>query len=90
MLSKFLLRHGLVFDEVNANGQRKKNWTLAHWAWIKRIEFAEKSDNDVLAYYVDRVRQAIEDKARLERLVESEAQKPRWKPRVDALRCLKC
>ena len=43
----------------------------------------------MLAYYVDRVRQAVEDKKMLERLVESETQKPRWKPRVDALRCLK-
>ena len=89
MLSKFLLRHGLVFDETNAAGQRKGNWTAAHWAWIKKIEFAEKADSDVLAYYVDRVRQAVEDKKMLERLVESETQKPRWKPRVDALRCLK-
>lgn len=89
MLSKFLLRHGLVFDETNARGQRKKNWTAAHWAWIKRAEFAEKADKDALAYYVDRVRQAVEDKARLEGLVEAESQKPRWKPRVDALRCIK-
>lgn len=89
MLSKFLLRHGLVFDETNARGQRRKNWTAAHWAWIKRVEFAEKADNDVLAYYVDRVRQAVEDKSRLEKLVEAESQKPRWRPRVDALRCIK-
>ena len=89
MLSKFLLRHGLVFDETNARGQRKGNWTAAHWAWINRVEFAEKADNDVLAYYVDRVRQAVEDKARLEKLVEAESRRPRWKPRVDALRCIK-
>ena len=88
-LSKFLLRHGLVFSETNARGQRKKNWTAAHWAWIRSVSFPEKADNDVLAYYVDRVRQATEDKARLEKLVEAEAQKPRWRPRVDALRCLK-
>lgn len=89
LLSKFLLRHGMVFDERNASGQRKQNWTTAHWAWIKRIEFAEKADGDVLAYYIDRVHQADEDKKRLEKLVEAESQKPRWKPRVDALRCLK-
>ncbi len=38
-LSKFLLRHGTVFSETNAKGQRKKNWTAAHWAWIRSIEF---------------------------------------------------
>ena len=89
LLSKFLLRHGLVFDEVNARGQRKKNWTADHWAWIRGIGFAEKADNDVLAYYVDRVHQAEEDKKRLEKLVGEESQRPRWKPRVDAMRCLK-
>ena len=88
-LSKFLLRHGLVFDETTPTGRRKGNWTAAHWAWIRSIEFSEKSDNDVLAYYIDVVRQATEDKKRLERLVEAEASKPRWKKRVDSLRCLK-
>ena len=89
MLSKFLLRHGLVFDEVTPSGQRRKNWTRAHWAWIKGISFAEGADDDVLAYYVDRVRQACEEKARLERLVAAEASKPRWRARVDSIRCLK-
>ena len=88
-LSKFLLRHGLVFSETNAKGQRKKNWTAAHWAWIRSISFPDKADDEVLAYYIDAARQAMEDKARLERLVEAEASKPRWKKRVDSLRCLK-
>ena len=88
-LSKFLLRHGLVFGETTPSGQRRGNWTAAHWAWIKSISFAEKADNDVLAYYIDATRQAMEDKARLERLVEAEASKPRWKRRVDSIRCLK-
>lgn len=43
----------------------------------------------MLTYYVDATRQAMEDKARLEKLVETEASKPRWKKRVDLLRCLK-
>ena len=47
------------------------------------------ADNDVLAYYVDAVRRAAEEKARLEGLVEAEARKPRWRRRVDSLRCLK-
>ena len=88
-LSKFLLRHGLVFSETNAKGQRKKNWTAAHWAWIRSISFPDKADDEVLAYYIDAARQAMEDKARLERLVEAEASRPRWKKRVDSLRCLK-
>ena len=70
-LSKFLLRHGLVFDERTPTGRRKGNWTRAHWSWIESIRFAERADNDVLAYYVDAVRRAAEEKARLEGLVEA-------------------
>ena len=44
----------------------------------KSVSFAERADNEVLAY-IDRVNQATEDKARLERLVAAEASKPRWK-----------
>lgn len=47
------------------------------------------ADNDALAYYVDAVRRAAEEKARLEGLVGAEARKPRWRRRVDSLRCLK-
>lgn len=78
-LSKFLLRHGLAFDERTPTGRRKGNWTRAHWSWIESIRFAEGADNEVLAYYVDAVRRAAEEKARLEGLVEGEARKPRWR-----------
>ena len=88
-LSKFLLRHGHAFSETTPSGRRKGSWTAAHWAWIRSISSAEKADDDVLAYYIDATRQAMEDKARLERLVEAEASKPRWKRRVDSVRCLK-
>lgn len=73
-LSKFLLRHGLAFDERTPTGRRKGNWTRAHWSWIESIRFAEGADNDVLAYYVDAVRRAAEEKARLEGLVEASPQ----------------
>ena len=88
-LSKFLLRRGYAFSETTPTGRRKGSWTAAHWAWTRPIEFPEKADGDVLAYYVDAVRQAMEDKKRLEKPVEAEASKPRWKKRVDSLRCLK-
>lgn len=78
-----------MFNETTSTGRRKGNWTAAHWAWIRSISFPEKADGDVLAYYVDAVRQAAEEKRRLEKLVEAEASKPRWKKRVDSLRCLK-
>ena len=88
-LSKFLMRHGYAFSETTPTGRRKGNWTAAHWAWIRSIEFPEKADDDVLAYYIDATRRAMEDKKRLEKPVEAEASKPRWKKRVDSLRRLK-
>ena len=88
-LSKFLLRHGYAFSETTPTGRRKGNWTAAHWAWINAISFKERADNEVLAYYIDAVRQKLEDKKRLEALVKDEASKARWRKRVDSIRCLK-
>ena len=88
-LSKFLLRHGLGFDEKTPSGQRKKNWTQAYWSWVRSISFAERADNEVLSYYIDDVKQAAENKAGLEGIVKAEEGKPRWKRRVDSLCCLK-
>ena len=37
-LSKFLLRRGYVFSEVNPLGHRKSSWSRAHWKWIGEIK----------------------------------------------------
>ena len=60
-------------DDLSRSKQRLSKFLLRHG----------------LAYYVDAVRRAAEEKARLEGLVEAEARKPRWRKRVDSLRCLK-
>ena len=88
-LSEFLRRHGYAFVETTPTGRRKGSWTAARWAWTRPIEFPEKADGDVLAYCVDAVRQAMEDKKRLEKPVGAEASRPRWKERVDSLRRLR-
>ena len=88
-LSKFLLRNGYVWDERNALGRRKGTWTRDHWRWIESIEMAEPAAQETLDYYIDRCRRAIEDKRELEAKVKSHAGEGRWKPTVDALRCLK-
>ena len=58
LLSKFLLRHGYVFDKRNPAGTRVKNWTRAHWEWMRSIRFGETADADVMLYYMDRVERA--------------------------------
>ena len=50
LMSKFLLRHGHVFDELTPTGRRKGNWTAAYWAWAKSISFPERADADAYAY----------------------------------------
>lgn len=86
-LSKFLLRHGHVFDEVNEKGQRKGNWTQAYWAWVRKIEFGEEADEEAFAYYISEVRHFEAHKKQIEKFIRSHARKDRWRERVDAL-CL--
>lgn len=88
-LSKFLLRHGFCFDETNDRGQRKKAWGKAWWDWLGRIEFEDEADTETLDYYVGRVRSCEAEKSHLGKLVAKHAQEPRWRARVDALRCVK-
>ena len=88
-LSKFLLRHGFCYPAKGADGRPQKTWTKAHWEWIGSVEMVQPAAQDTLDYYVDRVRRAIDEKADLERKVKSLSEGPRWKPTVDALRCMK-
>jgi len=88
-LTKFLLRHGHVFDEKNDKGQRKGNWTKAHWRWIHGVKFAEVADQETLAHYISCVSRAEADKDNLEKLILAHAKKPRFKERIDAIRCIK-
>lgn len=82
-LSKFLLRHGHCYESGATT------WTKAHWAWIRGIEMAEPAARSTLDYYIDRVERAVEEKKDLEAKVKALAEAPRWKPTVDALKCMK-
>jgi transposase len=84
-----LLRHGYVFDEVNPAGQRKGNWTKAHWEWIRKIEFAQMADEEAFAYYISEVRHFEMHKKTIEKYIREQARKERWAARIEALRRLK-
>ncbi len=86
-MSKFLLRHGLVFDETTPAGRRRSNWTEAYWRWARSIEFGEADDAAAYEHYMDAVERCAEAKRELERKVEEAAARPGWAPVVDAL-CL--
>lgn len=88
-LTKFLLRHGLVFDERTPAGRRRGNWTRAFWAWVEGVEMPEPDAAAALEHYVDEVRSREEAKGALARKVAESAGRPEWKPVVDALRQVK-
>lgn len=88
-LSKFLLRHGYVYDELTPTGARRGAWTAAHTRWLDGIRFEQADDAATYEYYRDCVRRCTEAKGDLERRVARSAGAPRWKPAVDAVRCLK-
>lgn len=88
-LSKFLLRHGFIYNEKNAAGQRRGRWTRDFWAWVGRIDLGDAAAMATLDHYCERVHEAEEAKSAIEAKVKSLAQGPRWKPACDALKCLK-
>ena len=88
-LTKFLLRHGYVFDEKNADGRLKNNWTHAHWEWMRKIEFEQSADRDAYDAYISQVRHLEKHKKMIEGWVVKRASEKRWQGRVEALRCLK-
>ena len=87
-LTKYLLRLGHVFDEVNERGQRVGNWTRAHWAWIRGIELKEPAAQETLDYYISEVRHFEGQKKAIEKMVLRHVSAERWRGRVAALCCL--
>ena len=88
-LSKFLLRRGHVFDEVDALGRKKGAWTRAFWRWAEGLRPQEEAAARAFDHYVTCVRCAESDKRALERFVLAEARDERWKDRVGALASIK-
>lgn len=88
-MTKFLMRHGYVFDEKNASGTRIANWTKAFWAWVREIDFEHEADQDAFAYYISEVKHLEQTKRQIENWIRKYAAQDRWRDRVDALRCLK-
>ena len=74
-MSKFLLRHGLVFDETTPTGRRRSNWTEARWA--RSIEFDEADDAAAYERLHGRGDRCGEAKRELERRVVEAASRPR-------------
>ena len=88
-LTFFLMRHGHTFSAADGSGAPVATWGKVHWAWIREIRMGSADDEDVLALYISEVRHLEAQKKQMENFIRKCAAKPRWKGRVDALRCLK-
>ena len=88
-LTHLLIKWGYVWDEHSPEGKRRGTWTRAHWEWIRKIELPEAAAQESLDYYISEVRHIEAQKKAVEKRIVQYAQKPRWRERVEALRCMK-
>jgi transposase len=82
-LSKFLLRHGHIWDSEGSN------WTLKHWRWMDGLEFGQEHERIVYEEYRSQIRALEERLSRLEKQVTETAESPRYKASVSKLRAFK-
>jgi transposase len=81
-LSKFLLRRGCVYVVG-----RKPTWSAKYRAWLRALTFPRRADQVVFEDYLLAVEQVEGRLQGLNEEIESVAQGPPWRERVQALRC---
>jgi len=79
---KLLGRHGRVY-------QAGKNWSQAHWSWIRSQRFDNPVLTRTLEASLEALDQALRRRADLDRAIESIASEPAYRVAVDALRCFR-
>ncbi|MCA1698327.1 MAG: IS110 family transposase [Actinobacteria bacterium] len=82
-LTKFLLRRELAFTGPGSN------WTIAHWDWLRRLEFADPASRVVLADYLAAVAALEQRRCGLDRQIEQLAADSPWAQTIARLRCLR-
>ena len=82
LLSKFLLRKGIVYDGGRA-------WTKAHEAWLSRVELPDPCERLVLAEYLEGARFHRLRRDRLDAAIAERAAAPDLAPVVSALCCIR-
>jgi transposase len=79
---KLLARHGRVY-------QAGKNWSQAHWHWIRAQRFGEPALARTLDASLDALEQALRRRAELDRAIETLADEPAYRTAIGALRCFR-
>jgi len=79
---KLLARHGRVY-------QAGKNWSQAHWTWLRAQRFEDPALTRTLDASLEALEQAMRRRAELDRAIEDIATEPRYRDAVGALRCFR-
>ena len=87
--SMLLLKHGFVWNERTERGNLKATWTPAWRKWALACDLGDPMSNAALRMEVEMVERMERSAKELAKAVAAEAEKPRWKPYVDALIRLK-
>ena len=82
LLSKLLLRKGIVYDGGGA-------WTKRHREWLSRVDLADPCERLVLEEYLEGVRSLELRRSRLDAAIAERAKAPDLAPVVSALCCLR-
>lgn len=87
--SMLLLKHGFVWNERTPAGSLRKTWTPAWRKWALSCDLGDPMSNMALRMEIEMVERMERGAGELAGAVAAEAEKPRWKPYVDALVRLK-
>lgn len=84
-----LVKHGFVWNERTPGGNLRKTWTPAWRKWALSCDLGDPMSNMAMRAGVEMVERMERSAEELAKAVAAEAEKPRWKPYVDALIRLK-
>jgi transposase len=82
-LSKLLLRHDVVYEDTASA------WTLAHRAWLTRIDLGERGAQFILHEYLGAIGATVIRRDALEKTIGELIPGSPWEQTVSRLRCLR-
>lgn len=82
-LSKFLIRHGRLYEGG------KRAWTLRFWEWLRALRFERECERLTFEHYIHQVEHQLERRAELDRRLEAVAQTEPYAAAVAKLSCLR-
>ena len=80
-----LVKHGFVWNERTPTGNLKATWTPTWRKWALSLDLGDPMSNKALKMEIEMVERMERSAKELAKAVAAEAEKPRWKPYVDAL-----